>query len=167
MTKRYPWGGELERWLDSLSEGWQQIREQTTQALIRFNTGTGPNHSIDAQIMRQAPRWGLLATELREDEQQIVIRIEAPGMEADQFDINIVDRYLIVRGEKRMEHEERRGRYHLMERAYGSFERTIPLPSSVDQGHIKASYRNGILKIVLPKHQGENSPRAHVTVTEE
>jgi len=58
---------------------------------------------------------------------------------------------LIIRGEKRFEREQNRGNYHLMECAYGRFERAIPLPAEVDEEKARADYRRGLLRVTLPK----------------
>ena len=68
-------------------------------------------------------------------------------------------RYLTVRGEKRLQREERRGRYHVMECAYGGFERAVALPAEVDDGGARASYRRGVLQVVLPKVRSAKAAR--------
>ncbi len=138
---------------DSITEGWQQLSERTAQALTRFN----PIHhedetdSKEIQVERAANRWGLLAAEVSETADAVTVRLEIPGMEANSFDIQVVDDVLIVRGEKRVEKEEKRGRYYIMECAYGAFERAVPLPTHVDDSQATATYRRGVLKVTLPK----------------
>jgi HSP20 family protein len=61
-----------------------------------------------------------------------VVSLEVPGMSSDDFHIDVVDEHLVVRGEKRLSSEEARGRFYVMERAYGSFERAMPLPAPVE-----------------------------------
>lgn len=152
----------LSRAWDSLADGWQQLGERAAQALTRY---TPPHHSgaletIEDQVAARGARWGLLAAEVQENDDEVVVRLEAPGMEKEQFDIAVVDgRYLNVRGEKRVQREERRGRYHVMECAYGSFERAVALPAEVDDGGARASYRNGVLRVTLPKVRGGNAAR--------
>lgn len=70
---------------------------------------------------------------------------------------------LYVSGEKRFERETHDSTYHVMERAYGSFRRNIPLPRNVDADKAKATYTNGVLNIRLPKVDGENSRKVPVT----
>lgn len=95
--------------------------------------------------------WGVLACEVFDDDDRVVVRVEAPGMEKEDFDLQVIDDYLIVRGEKKMERERSEGGYHISECAYGSFERAVPLPDEVDTTKASASYRRGVLKIELPK----------------
>jgi HSP20 family protein len=98
-----------------------------------------------------APTWALLAGEVFEDERRVVVHLEIPGLEARDLDLEVRDDVLVVRGEKRFEHEESEGRYRLLQRAYGRFQRTVPLPAPVQADKAKAAYRNGVLKVELPK----------------
>jgi HSP20 family protein len=95
--------------------------------------------------------WGVLAAEVSDDGDKVVVRLEAPGMAKDDFDLQVMDGYLVVRGEKRLEREETKGRYHVTECAYGHFERAIPLPDEVDTAKASASYKRGVLRVELPK----------------
>jgi HSP20 family protein len=72
-------------------------------------------------------------------------------MDPDDFHLHVEEDHLVVSGEKRVEQEENRGRYHVLESAYGHFERVIPLPAAVDDDQAKASYRRGVLRVTLPK----------------
>lgn len=148
----------------SISEGWHQFSERANQALTRFN----PVHrkeeddSFPVQVERNASRWGLLAAEMHEDKANIYVKLEAPGMDSENFDIQVIENTLVVRGEKRVQKERSEGRYHLMECAYGSFERAIPLPTYVDDEKASASYKKGILTITLPKATQTLSSRINV-----
>lgn len=152
---------------DSLGEGWQALRRHAAQALTRFI----PLHRGDAvetveeQLMAHGAHWGMLPAEVQESDDEVVVRLEVPGMEREQFDIAVSDgRYLTIRGEKRLQREERRGRYHLMECAYGRFERAVALPAEVDDRGARASYRRGVLSVVLPKlRSGGQARRIEVT----
>lgn len=155
----------LSRAWDSVAEGWQQLRERAAQAMTRYTPTRhgGTVETTEDQIAASSARWGLLAAEVQENDDEVVVRLEAPGMEKEQFDINVIDgRYLSVRGEKRVQREEKRGRYHVMECAYGRFERAVALPAEVDDSRAKASYRNGVLRITLPKVSGGGMRRIQV-----
>ena len=95
------------------------------------------------------------AVNISEDEKNINVKAELPGMESKDIDIALRSNMLILQGEKRFEDEENRGNYRRIERSYGSFYRTIPLSSSVDEDAIKASFKNGVLSITLPKKEAE------------
>ena len=85
------------------------------------------------------------------------MRVEVPGMDRKDCRITIEDNVLYVSGEKHYERETRDSTYHVMERAYGSFQRSIPLPRNVDAERAQASYKNGVLSIRLPKVESESS----------
>jgi HSP20 family protein len=86
-----------------------------------------------------------------EDDKRLVVRLEAPGMAKSDFDIQVQDGALVVRGEKRFERESTEGRWRVLQCAYGSFLRTVPLPTPVKGDQARASYRNGVLRVELPK----------------
>ncbi len=96
----------------------------------------------------------MLAAEVFADDSRVVVRMEIPGMKRSDLDIEVMDDLLVVRGRKRMERETSHGRYHVLECAYGSFERAIPLPARVDENRARARYRKGVLRIELPKQKG-------------
>ena len=154
----------LGRAWDTLAEGWHQLRDRSADALTRFHpTHSGNVETREDQMTLHSPRWGLLTAEVREEEQQVVVRLEAPGMERDSFDIGVVDgRMLVVRGEKRAQRESNAGHYHIMECAYGSFERAIALPVEVSEDGAGASYTHGVLRVSLPKVVGGKRRRIEV-----
>lgn len=143
----------LGRFWDSLSEGWLQLQQRAGHALTRFQPGArrGELQTREEQIEQQASRWGLLAAELQEDDDSISVRLEAPGLDKEHLDISVIDNHLVIRGEKRVQREQTQGRYHIMECAYGRFERALPLPAEVDDSGARARYRDGILTVTLPK----------------
>lgn len=152
----------LSQALSSLAEGWHELREKASHALTRFHPGKSEQESADGQLISSASCWSLLAAEVIEDDKQVTIKLEIPGMEPGNFEIQVIDNYLVVRGEKQVEREAHRGRYYMMERAYGSFERAIPLPVEVEESGASASYRRGVLRIVLPKSQRSGRRRIEV-----
>ncbi len=150
------------RAFESIQEGWQQLRERTSHALTHFSLSHSNEDREQQQLEAVSPRWGLLAAEMRESDDEILVRLEIPGMERDQFDISLHDDVLVIRGEKHIQREESRGRYHIMERAYGRFERAIPLTASVDDEAVSAKYRKGVLTIRLPKKERITRRRINV-----
>jgi len=143
----------LEEAWESLSEGWHRLRERAAGALTRFK----PGGAVPAVPKRQedfylaSPAWALLAGDVYEDDRKVVIRLEVPGMEKEDFNLELRGDMLIVQGEKRLERETSEGRYRVLQCAYGHFHRVIPLPAEVVADGVQASYRNGVLKIELPK----------------
>ena len=91
------------------------------------------------------------STDVVETDKEIQITAELPGLEEKDVQVNFADNVLTIKGEKKAQKEEKDKNYRLVERSYGSFSRSIELPSDVDAGAIKASISKGILTVVIPK----------------
>lgn len=154
---------------DLLSEGWYEISQRAGQALTRFQPPAGSEdfETREARFVRDGSRWGVLAAEISEDEKNLYVQMEVPGMEPEDFEINIIGDRLIIRGEKRVDMEKRHGRYLVMERAYGRFERAIPLPAHIDENQVEAKYRRGVLDVTLQKTPSSRRKKIQVTPDEE
>jgi HSP20 family protein len=142
-------------------EGWEHLYRRAAGALTRFTAGSRRGEPQDEEHRELAVRssgWGLLAMEVFDDDARVVVRLEAPGLDKEDLELEVVDDYLVVRGEKRVARERTQGRYHVSECAYGRFERAIPLPDAVETGKASASYDKGVLRVELPK---EPSARRH------
>lgn len=144
----------MHRAMDSLAEGWSHLAQRAGQALTRFHPVRHRTEGVDTpreRHERAGATWGLLAAEVSDHADEVVVELEAPGMDPEDFDLHVMDDSLVVRGEKRVEEERDEGRFHIMERAFGTFERAIPLPAPVDEAGAKARYRKGVLRVSLPK----------------
>ena len=93
-----------------------------------------------------------------EDEHNVTLKIEVPGIEEKDIDVRIENNTLTVHGERKYEKEEKEENYRRVERQYGSFTRTFTLPNTVDQDSVQADYDKGVLKIKLAK-KSEAKPR--------
>ncbi len=93
------------------------------------------------------------AVDIREDTDSLLFIAEVPGMSRDQIEITLENQVLTLRGERKFERDEEHGRFHRVERAYGSFSRSIQLPGNVDTGSAKATFEDGILQIRLSKSE--------------
>jgi HSP20 family protein len=89
--------------------------------------------------------------DIYETNENIVIKVELPGLNRDDFTIEIKDNLLTLKGEKKIEKDVKEENYHRIERSYGNFQRTFSLPSNVKESDAKAKYKDGILEIVIPK----------------
>lgn len=150
---------------DSISDGWHQLHSRASDALTRFTPKQRKSslETADEQFLRNSSRWGLLASEVQETTKDIHISLEAPGMLKDDFLIQVQEgNILLIHGEKRAQRESKQGHYHIMECAYGHFERAIPLPCEVDEASARASYQRGVLHITLPKAPAAISRRIQV-----
>lgn len=140
---------------ESVSDGWRRLRDSAASALTLFKPSERDPlpaaEAVDDAHYLPSAGWAMLAGNVFEDEKNVIVWLEIPGMEKDNFDIAVSDNLLTVSGEKRFEREGSEGRYRSFECAYGAFHRSVPLPASVDVDQAKATYRNGILKITLPK----------------
>jgi HSP20 family protein len=134
---------------EELAEGWRHLLSRNANALTHFVAGA--RKDANAPSVPDFPQWGLLAAETWETAGALIVRMEVPGMDKDDFDVSIHGNTLRIRGEKRSEDNQHERKYHLMERAYGRFERNFTLPQNVDRDKAEVSYRNGILTVILAK----------------
>jgi Molecular chaperone (small heat shock protein) len=154
--------GVSQAW-DNLIEGWQHLYRKAAGAITRFTRGDAGEEEQRELALRSAG-WGMLPAEVFDDDEKVIVRMEVPGMESADFDIQVVENYLVVSGRKRVERERTEGRFHVLERAYGSFERAIPLPEEVVADEASASYRRGVLEVVLPKSSARRRRKIEVKV---
>ncbi len=86
-----------------------------------------------------------------DSEKEITVSVEIPGMDEDDIELALTKDALTIKGEKREEKENKGKNYHRMERTYGSFSRTLPLPVEINTDKAEAAYNKGVLTIKLPK----------------
>jgi HSP20 family protein len=87
----------------------------------------------------------------REDDKGYHVKVDLPGMDQKDVEVTLADGMLTIKGEKKMEEEEKGKEFYRKERAFGSFRRTLALPVEVDEAKVYASFKNGVLTIDLPK----------------
>ena len=104
------------------------------------------------------------AIDVAETESELVVNVEIPGMDPKDIDVLLSEETLFIKGEKKQEAEEKEADYHLIERSYGTFIRSIPLPAEVQSEKISASYKNGVLTVILPKSEGTQKREIKVKV---
>ncbi|MBS3917663.1 MAG: Hsp20/alpha crystallin family protein [Deltaproteobacteria bacterium] len=100
----------------------------------------------------EAGEW-FPALDVSETKNDIVVKTEVPGLDPKDIDISLSEGVLAIKGEKKQEKEEKEENYHLIERSFGSFTRSVRLPGDVQSDKITASYKNGVLKVTLPKSE--------------
>jgi HSP20 family protein len=93
------------------------------------------------------------AVDVAETPEQITVKAELPGIDAKEIDISLTGDILTIKGEKKSEREEKKEDYHLVERNYGSFSRSLTLPAAVNAEKIDAKYEKGVLTITCPKKE--------------
>jgi HSP20 family protein len=127
---------EIDRLFDDFGSGsWRQPLSRRMQGLL--------------PVMREWPHSP--AVELVECDGEFRITAELPGMTPEDVDIKLGDGTISIRGEKSEEKKEEKEDYLLSERRYGSFQRSLPLPSGIDTDAVAANFANGILTVTLPK----------------
>ena len=104
------------------------------------------------------------AVDIFDEKDDIVVKAELPGMEKDNIEVNLTDRTLTIKGEKKKEEEVKKENYYRSERSYGSFLRTLELPKEVQSDKVKAAFKNGILEIRMPKTEDAKAKEVKVQV---
>ncbi len=100
-----------------------------------------------------AGRFGTFSPniDVKESDKDISVTAELPGMDDKDIDVSLTKDSLTIKGEKKEEKEEKGKDYYRMERSFGSFSRTIPLPVEIDMDKVKAEFKKGLLTVTLPK----------------
>ncbi|MBK6594035.1 MAG: Hsp20/alpha crystallin family protein [Burkholderiales bacterium] len=152
---------------ESLSDGWRELSTRASGALTRFwpsatqPTDNSPGNALDAPPQRKRSHmigWAFLAADVFESADTVTVRIEAPGMRREDFNVALNGDVLTVWGEKHIDRELADGQWRVVQSAYGNFRRDVVLPVAVQVDKTKASYRDGVLRIELPKSE-EARPR--------
>jgi HSP20 family protein len=136
---------------------WDPLRDVVTlqsrlNSLFQdYGRGQGEDEALSAAAF--AP-----PVDIYEDEHKLVLKLEVPGIRQEDLDIQVENRTLTVRGERKLDKEEKQENFHRVEHRYGTFARTFTLPSTVDPESVSASYDAGVLKIELAK-KAEARPR--------
>jgi HSP20 family protein len=140
---------------------WEPVRELNTiqnEMNRLFNTffdaGPANGGSTGPTTLR---RW-IPPMDLVETEDDFVLRADLPGLSEGEVKIELEDNVLTISGERKAEHEERKEGYYRVERASGTFSRSLTLPEGVDPDAVKASFEKGVLEVRIPKPE-ERKPR--------
>ena len=135
---------------------WEPARElQSIQHEVNrlFGSFLDPHAGVEIG----ARRW-LPAVDLVEEGDHYVLRADVPGVSQDDLKVELEDNVLTLSGERKSEHEERKDGYYRIERASGSFSRSLTLPEGVDPDAIEARFERGVLEVRIPK-PAERKPR--------
>ena len=130
------------------------------RALMPWTGVTGLRTEMDRLFERfLEPAWNELSTlgdwqpkvDITETKDTVVVKAELPGMKKEDLDLNISENLLTIKGEKKKEEEVKEKGYYYSERSYGSFTRTVELPKEVQTDKVRASFKDGVLEIRVPK----------------
>lgn len=150
MTKLVRWSPFRE--MMSLRDEFDRLLEESFDAL-------------PSTRWRKTEVWGL-AVDMAETEDEFIVKASVPGIDPDGLEITLVDNVLTIRGERREERELDEERYHLRERRFGAFSRSVALPVKVDEDGIKATCENGVLTVTIPKAEEIKPRRITVNVSD-
>ena len=137
----------------TLLTGWESLRELSAMQdrMNRMNRVFRGSHSPEGPEEALTTTTLAPPVDIYEDEHNIILKIEVPGIDEKDIDVSIQNNTLTVRGERKIEKDEKEENFHRVERQYGSFTRSFTLPSSVDPGQVNARCDKGVLKISLAK----------------
>src|SRR5438445_7759516 len=139
---------------------WEPFRQYSTMQ----DRASRMNRLFRELLNSEAPEEALTTTsfappvDIYEDEHNITLKLEVPGIDENDIDVRIDNNTLTVQGERKIEKDEKEENFRRVERQYGEFTRSFTLPSSVDPGQVTAHYDKGILKINLAK-KAEAKPK--------
>ena len=126
----------------------EEMEKRLSSYFGRTPTSTG----IDKKEAITVAEWSPLV-DISEDEKEYLIKAEIPEMRKEDIKLNVHDDVLTITGERKYEKEEKNKKYHRVERAYGSFMRSFTLPEDADGSKVNAEYKDGVLKVHLPKSE--------------
>ena len=144
---------------------WEPARElQTIQQEMNRLFGSFFDDPVAVDTNDQTVRRWIPPMDLVEQGDEFVLRADLPGVGEDDVKIELEDNVLTISGERRSEHEERKEGYYRVERASGSFSRSLTLPEGVDPEAVKAHFENGVLEVRVPKPEQRKPQRVAINV---
>jgi HSP20 family protein len=151
--------GEFDRFLDRMDQMMAEVWGRPFSGLWPSMPGMlRPSRALLGESLHvRVP-----AVDLYEGKEEVVLKAEVPGLSKEDLKIELTDSMLTVSGEKKKEEEIKEESYTYSERAYGSFSRSLQLPCAVKADKVKATFKDGILEVKLPKT--EEAKKRHVTV---
>ncbi len=128
---------------------WNPFREleEIQRRLNRMFSDTGPKMTDEPFFVAD---WAP-AVDIQETDQTFGVKVDLPDVKKEDIKVEMHDGTLTIQGERKQEKEEKGGRFHRIERQYGTFVRRFTLPSQVDEAKVQAEFKDGVLNITLPK----------------
>jgi HSP20 family protein len=153
----------------TLSTGWESLRELSAmqERMNRMNRLFRESYSPEGPEEALTTTTVAPPVDIYEDEHNIILKIEVPGIDEKDIDVRIQNNTLTVHGDRKIEKEEKEENFRRVERQYGSFIRSFTLPSSVDPGQVSARCDKGVLKIKLAKKAEAKPTQIKVNVGSE
>jgi HSP20 family protein len=143
--------------VNGVSEQWHHLRQRTNHSIVSFSSPQAEDEAVE---------WGLLAVEMYETDDRLVIHAEVPGLDGDSIEVKVDGSELLISGCKPSPSDiSNSSRHHCREIIYGTFERRIALPHlHIDDAHNTASCNNGVLTIALPLLDNKAQPARAISV---
>ncbi len=104
------------------------------------------------------------SVDIKENDKEVTLSAELPGLDEDDVDLSVRNGLITLKGEKKYEHEDDKDDVHMVERRYGSFQRSFRLPDSVDADKIDAKFDKGVLRVVMPKKAQTATPVKKISI---
>jgi HSP20 family protein len=149
---------DLIRWRKGEDWGLTHMRREMDRLFDRFSEAWPFRGSAETG------RW-MPSLDVSETDKELIVRAELPGMDPKEIDISLTGNRLTIKGERKHEREEKKENFHLVERSSGSFSRSIQLPVEVSADKIKATYKDGVLSMSMPKTAPEAFKKIEVKAT--
>ncbi len=143
---------------------WQPFQEMTALQRDMNRLFDSLSSTRDEDMMRMQQMSFSPAAEMEETENGINLKIEIPGMEAKDLDVQVTKEAVMISGERKSESKSEENGMTRSEFRYGRFSRTIPLPTRVDNTNVKGDYKDGILKLEIPKAEDEKNKVTKVNI---
>lgn len=143
---------DMNRWFDDL---WRRSTGMSAPALR-------PGGLLGA--MGPAPLFGLPAADIRETDDAYLISVELAGLRREDIDLQVRGDLITLSGQKSEDHEDAAASYRMSERRFGRFERSFPVPPDADPGQVEAQFRDGVLKITLPRREQNRPASSRVAI---
>ncbi len=146
-----------------LNKGWESIKEVAHDAITHFVAEDSNDGDKDVEAKKPGNgQWGIVAVDVTDHDNVVEARFEVPGLTKEDLSVALEAGRLTVTGEKRKSRNREEGGCYISERAFGRFQRTVPLPTEVDADAAKAQYVDGVLIVSLPKC--DTQPNATIKV---
>jgi HSP20 family protein len=135
---------------------WRKLDEDTSlehfqQAMNEVFDGFWPALEVPTTRSANMARGWMPRLDVAETAKEILVTAELPGLDEKNVNVNVSGDQLVISGEKLCEKDDRKQTWHRIERSWGSFQRVLPLYAEIDRNAIKASFKKGVLTVILPK----------------
>ncbi|MEM9622149.1 MAG: Hsp20/alpha crystallin family protein [Pseudomonadota bacterium] len=130
--------------LSWLNRGWAALQDYAHGAMTHFKPDAADKQN---DVDQKSATWGILATDVVEHNDEIEVRFEVPGMNKEDLNVEFKGAQLLVSGQKHMSNSRQEGGCLVTERAFGHFQRAIPMPAEIDPETATAAYKDGVLVV--------------------